>query len=145
MIQNFIKKNHLDWQRPFKLRWVRQQATVASRDRKIQDSFLKNLYGLWSGGVIGLYFFENETVTVNESRYPEMIHNFYGRNWTVLAWMTFTFNKFLRKKFLNRVISRRGDRNWLPTSCDLRPCDVKSTLTVQRRFNASKMKFVKLL
>jgi len=51
--------------------------------------------GLWSGGVIGTYFFENEvgaTVTVNGLRYREMINDLV-RNWMVLIWTTFTFNK----------------------------------------------------
>ena len=29
----------------------------------------------------------------------------------------------LREKFPDRVISRRGDNNWPPRSCDLTPCD----------------------
>lgn len=29
----------------------------------------------------------------------------------------------LREKFPDRVISRRGDHNWPPRSCDLTPCD----------------------
>ena len=29
----------------------------------------------------------------------------------------------LREKFPDRVISRKGDHNWPPRSCDLTPCD----------------------
>ena len=95
--------------------------------------------GLWSGGVIGPYFFENEvgsTVTVNGLRYREMINDFL---WSELDGIDLdnvyfqqdgatchTSNEtiaLLREKFPDRVISRRGDHNWPPRSCDLTPCD----------------------
>jgi hypothetical protein len=31
--------------------------------------------------------------------------------------------ELLREKFLDRVISRKGDHNWPPRSCDLTPYD----------------------
>lgn len=95
--------------------------------------------GLWAGGVIGPYFFENaagNVVTVNGVRYRNMITNFL---WPELHDMDLenmwfqqdgatchTGNEtidLLREKFPGRVISRRGDIDWPPRSCDLTPLD----------------------
>lgn len=95
--------------------------------------------GLWAGGIIGPYFFQNEAgqaVTVNGVRYREMITNFL---WPELEDMDVddmwfqqdgatchTANEtmaLLRNKFNGRVISRNGDVNWPPRSCDLTPLD----------------------
>lgn len=95
--------------------------------------------GLWAGGVIGPYFFENEVgqaVTVNGVRYREMITDFL---WPEIEDMDLddmwfqqdgatchTANEtmaLLREKFNGRVISCRGDVNWPPRSCDLTPLD----------------------
>src|ERR1700712_2636076 len=91
--------------------------------------------GLWSSGVIGPYFFENDagaTVTVNGLRYREMINNFlwpeldgidldrvYFQQDGATCHTSNETNGLLREKFQNRVISRRGDHNWPPRFCDL--------------------------
>jgi hypothetical protein len=95
--------------------------------------------GFWAGGVIGPYFFENnegETVTVNAQRYRTMLTDFL---WPILDEMDVGDVYFqqdgatshtsgetialLRQRFPGRVISRRGDINWPPRSCDLTPLD----------------------
>lgn len=95
--------------------------------------------GLWAGGIIGPYFFENEdgvAITVNGERYRSMIRNFL---WPRLDDMNFrnmwfhqdgatchtaqTTIDILHERFEGRVISRRGDVNWPPRSCDLTPLD----------------------
>lgn len=94
---------------------------------------------LWSGGVVGPYFFENDkgvAVTVNSERYGRMIEDFL---WPKLEdfdredmWFqqdgatchtTRANLTLLRKKFSGRIISRFGDINWPPRSCDLTPLD----------------------
>ena len=91
--------------------------------------------GLWAGGVIGPFFFENEpsqAVTINGIRYRAMISNFL---WDQLddmdleeMWLkkdgatchtTRETIDLLRQRY--RVISRNGDVNWPPRSCDLTP------------------------
>ena len=87
----------------------------------------------------GVLFFLNEpgaAVSVIGLRYQTMINEFL---WPELEDMNVddvyfpqdgatchksgeTIN-FLRKKFLGRVISRNGDYNWPPRSCDLTPID----------------------
>lgn len=95
--------------------------------------------GFWAGGVIGPYFFENEAgdaVTVTGERYRNMIMEFL---WPQLEGMEFEDMWFqqdgatshtaretialLSEKFPARLISRNGDQNWPPRSCDLTPCD----------------------
>ena len=88
--------------------------------------------GVWAGGVIGPYFFENEAgnaLTVNGLSYRNMITEFL---WSKLDGMDMdgaTFHtarettELLREKFHGRVISRNDDQNWPPRSCDLTPCD----------------------
>jgi len=93
---------------------------------------------LWSKGVIGPYFFEDangQTVTVNSERYGRMIRDFF---WPAIEdhdlddmWFqdgatshtTRPIMALLREKFPGRVISRFGDVNWPPRSCDLTPLD----------------------
>lgn len=94
---------------------------------------------LWSGGVIGPYFFENdkgETVTVNSERYGRMITEYF---WPAIEdkdvddmWFqqdgatchtTRPNMAELRTKFHGRIISRFGDANWPSRSCDLSPLD----------------------
>lgn len=94
---------------------------------------------IWSGGVIGPYFFQTEdgaAVTVNGERYRAMITNFL---WQELVDMDLTDIWFqqdgatshtaratvdlLHTRFPGRVISRNGDVNWPPRSCDLTPLD----------------------
>lgn len=95
--------------------------------------------GFWSGGIIGPYFFENEageTVTVNGLRYRTMINDFLWPELDDIDVDDVYFQQdgatchtsndtiaLLREKFPGRVISRRGDRNWPPRSCDLTPLD----------------------
>ncbi|CAH2099714.1 unnamed protein product [Euphydryas editha] len=95
---------------------------------------------IWSGGVIGPYFFENDegvTQTVNSDRYSHMITEFFF--WREIEDMdvenmwfqqdgatshtTRPVLALLREKFPGRVISRFGNVNWPPRSCDLSPLD----------------------
>lgn len=99
--------------------------------------------GLWSGGIIGPYFFENqrgEAVTVNGERYRQMITNFVwpeldemdlGEMWFQQDGATChtsdeTMN-VLKEKFGESIISKSSQRqttvNWPPRSCDLTPLD----------------------
>ncbi|GFU08102.1 putative transposable element [Trichonephila clavipes] len=94
---------------------------------------------LWTGGIIGPYFFKNDeghNVTVNGDRYRAMITNFFipelnnhdvQELWfqqdgatchTALA----TIDS-LKDTFGDRLISRFGPVNWPPRSCDLTPLD----------------------
>ena len=81
---------------------------------------------LWAGGLIGRYFFEDETrkaVTVNGDRYRHMITQFL---WPQLQdlnvedlWFqqdgatnhTAVETTLLRERFPTRLISRNGDQN----------------------------------
>ena len=95
--------------------------------------------GFWVGRIIGPYFFENEagaTVSVNVLRYRTMINRCL---WPELEDMNVddvylqqdgaTWHTsgetigLLCEKFPGRVISRNGDYNWPPRSCDLTPLD----------------------
>lgn len=95
--------------------------------------------GFWAGGVIGPYFFENDNgvaVTVNGERYRSMITNFF---WPEIENMDLDNMWFqqddatchtahatmdvLHEQFPDMVISRGGDVNWPPRSCDLTPLD----------------------
>jgi hypothetical protein len=96
--------------------------------------------GFWAGGVIGPYFFENKAgkaVTVNGVRYRDMITEFL---WPQLDGMDMEdtwyqqdgatchtarqTTELLREKFPGRAISRSGEQNWPPRSCDLTPRDL---------------------
>lgn len=94
--------------------------------------------GLWSGGVIGPYFFEDAdgtSLTVNSARYQEMLLNFVWPAVDTLpeeSWFqqdgapchtARTTMDILRQKFPERLISRNGIINWPPRSCDLNPLD----------------------
>lgn len=107
----------------------------------------KNLYpqrvtvwcGIWAGGVIGPYFFENEegaTVTVNAERYRGMltdflwprlddmdVDNLYFQQDGATSHTSHETVALLSEKFPERLISRNGDINWPPRSCDLTPPD----------------------
>jgi len=94
---------------------------------------------LWSGGVIGPYFFENaagEAVTVNGVRYREMLSEFLWPELDNIDLDDIWFQQdgatphfanetitLLRTKFPGRIIARNGDVNWPPRSCDLTPLD----------------------
>ncbi|EFN75581.1 hypothetical protein EAI_08637, partial [Harpegnathos saltator] len=94
--------------------------------------------GFWAGGVIGPYFFENdvgEAITVNGERYRTMITNFFWpklNDMDVDMWFqqdgatchtADATVDILHERFEGMVISRRGDVNWAPCSCDLTPLD----------------------
>lgn len=95
--------------------------------------------GLWSKGIIGRYFFgndEGQTVTVNSQRYHEMLENFLWSELEGLDLDEVWFQQdgatshttranidFLHTHFPDRLISRLGDINWPPRSCDLTPLD----------------------
>ena len=89
--------------------------------------------------MIGPYFFENaagNAVTVNGVRYRDMITNFLWEELNGIDLEDIFFQQddatchtadetmqLLQTKFHGRVISRRGDVNWPPRSCDLTPLD----------------------
>ena len=97
------------------------------------------LCDFWAGGIIGPYFFENEAgaaVSVNGLRYRTMINEFlwpemedmdvddvYYQQDGVTCHTGGESIGLLREKFPGRVISRNGDYNWPPRSCDLTPLD----------------------
>lgn len=94
---------------------------------------------LWSGGIIGPFFFENEAgdaVTVNGERYRAMITQFFVPQLEDIALDDMWFQQdgatchtaretmtVLHESFPGRVICRFGDQNWPPRSCDLTPLD----------------------
>lgn len=93
--------------------------------------------GLWAGGIIGPNFFENDdgiAITVNEERYRSMITNLFWLKWIYLdvdemwfqqdgatCYTTHATMDILCKRFEGMVMSRGGDVNWPPRSCDLTP------------------------
>lgn len=95
--------------------------------------------GLWAEGVIGPYFFENHeenAVTVNAVRYRSMITDFLWQELEGVDIEEVWFQQdgatchttretidLLQTRFPGRVISRNGDINWPPRSCDLTPLD----------------------
>ena len=96
--------------------------------------------GFWAGGIIRPYFFENETgqaATVNGARYRDMITQFFLPKLDDVANIWFQLDPYhtatchtanetiqlLHEIFPGRVLSRFGDQNWLPRSCDLTPLD----------------------
>ncbi|GFT95408.1 transposable element Tc3 transposase [Trichonephila clavipes] len=94
---------------------------------------------LWAGGIIGLYFFENDeghNVTVNGDRYRAMITNFFIPELNNHDVQELWFQQdgatchtasatidLLKDTFGDRLISRFGPVNWPPRSCDLTPLD----------------------
>lgn len=94
---------------------------------------------LWSGGIIGPFFFENDegnALTVTGVRYRDMINNFFVPELEDLSLENMWFQQdgatchtaretlaLLREHFPGRVISRFGDENFPPRSCDLTPLD----------------------
>lgn len=95
--------------------------------------------GFWSGGIIGPFFFENEegaSVTVNGEHYRAMLSDFFfeqieeedlddiwfQQDGATCHTANATIN-VLRPTFQNRIISKNGDVNWPPRSCDLTPLD----------------------
>lgn len=95
--------------------------------------------GFWAGGIIGPFFFENdvgEAITVNGERYRRMITDlflpalddmglddmWFQQDGATCHTADATMN-ILQQRFAGMVISRRGDVNWPPRSCDLTPLD----------------------
>lgn len=94
---------------------------------------------IWANGIIGPYFFENQQgkpAAVNTSTYQQMLNGFLlpklqtmdiGNKWFQhdgASWHTQSQTvDILRKKFPGRVISKNGDINFPPRSCDLSPVD----------------------
>lgn len=95
--------------------------------------------GFWAGGVIGPYFFENdvgEAITINGERYRTMLTDFFWPKLNDMEVDDMWFQQdgatchtadatmdILHERFEGMVISRRGDVNWPPRSCDLTPLD----------------------
>lgn len=95
--------------------------------------------GFWAGGIIGPFFFENatgEAITVNAARYRDMIMRFlvpklqdvdvndmWFQQDGATCHTTRETIQLLHESFPGRVISRFGDQNWPPRSCDLTPLD----------------------
>lgn len=93
----------------------------------------------WAGGVIGPYFFESaagNALNVNGARYRKMLTEFLWPDLDHIDVQDMFFQQdgatchtaretmvLLRTKFPDRVISRFGDENWPPRSCDLTPMD----------------------
>ncbi|CAG9824599.1 unnamed protein product, partial [Phaedon cochleariae] len=104
--------------------------------------------GFWSGGVIGPYFFENdigEAITVNGERYRSMINKLFWPELNDMDVDDMWFQQdgatchtandtmgILHKRFEGRVISRRGDVNWPPRSCDLTPLYFLLSMLISR-------------
>ncbi|GFT25475.1 DUF4817 domain-containing protein [Trichonephila clavipes] len=92
---------------------------------------------LWTGGIIGPYFFKNDeclNVTVNGDRYRAMITNFFSPELNNHDVQELWFQQdgatchtaratidLLKDTFDDRLISRFGPVNWPPRSCDLTP------------------------
>ncbi|XP_055308971.1 uncharacterized protein LOC129572881 [Sitodiplosis mosellana] len=95
--------------------------------------------GLWAGGIIGPYFFENDdgrAVSINGERYREMLQYFF---WSEIEGMDLSDIWFqqdgarphttpetlavIEERFPNRIISQKAEVEWPPRSCDLTPLD----------------------
>lgn len=95
--------------------------------------------GLWSKGIIGPYFFEDDvgrTVTINSHRYHAMIKDFFLPELETVDVDDVYFQQDgapvhttraniaqLNEFFGDRVISRNANVNWPARSCDLTPLD----------------------
>jgi hypothetical protein len=104
--------------------------------------------------VIGPYFFENEAgnaVTVNGVRYRNMITEFLWPQLEGIDMEDMWFQEdgatchtaretteLLQEMFPGRVISRSGDQNWPPSSCDLTPRNFFLWVFVKSRVYANK-------
>lgn len=89
--------------------------------------------------LVRFFFFENDdgvTVTVNAERYQRMLTEFlwpaldeinrddvYFQQDGATSHTSRDTTALLREKFPGRLISRNGDVNWPPRSCDLTPLD----------------------
>ncbi|XP_012057463.1 PREDICTED: uncharacterized protein LOC105620583 [Atta cephalotes] len=96
--------------------------------------------GFWSGGIIGPYFFQNEAdvaITVNGERYRSMqlkqllvpkmddmdTDNMWFQQDSATCHTPHATVDILHERFEGMIISRGGDVNWPPKSCDLTPLD----------------------
>lgn len=95
--------------------------------------------GLSSEGVIGPYFFEDgegKACTVNGERYRKMLTDFLSPQLDNINVENLWFQQdgstchtakatisLLKTKFPGRIISKYGDINWPPRSCDMTPLD----------------------
>jgi len=106
------------------------------------------------GADFGPYFFENEAgnaVTVNGVSYRNKIMEFLWPKLDDIEMEGIWFQQvggtchnaretteLLREGFPGRVISRNGNKNWPPRSCDLTPCDFFLWGFVKSRVYANK-------
>ncbi|CAK9806570.1 hypothetical protein ANTPLA_LOCUS4939 [Anthophora plagiata] len=111
----------------------------AMKEKSLHPKKITVWCGFWSKGVIGPFFFENENkdaVTVNGAPYNETIidylwlkvngidiSNVYFQQDGATPHTTRENITLLRSKFNGRLISRNGDVNWPPRSCDLTSSD----------------------
>lgn len=85
---------------------------------------------VWCDCVIGPYFFENdidEDITINgepitDFFWPKLNNMWLLQDGTTCHTADATMD-ILHERFEGMVISRRGDMNWPPISCDLTPLD----------------------
>lgn len=111
--------------------------------------------GIWAGGVIGPYFFEDEEdeapQIVTGERYRAMITSFLWPKVDAIGVADLWYQQdgapchtandtieLLRNKFDGRVISINGDKPWPPRSCDLSPLDYFLWGYVKERVYADK-------
>lgn len=116
-------------------------------EKNPKETFVRPLYpqkctvwcGLHAGGIIGPYFFKNQTgnrVMVNGYRYRTMIKDYFFENMDNVEPNEVWFQQdgatchtatetidLLRTQFSDKIISRYGPVNWPPRSCDLTPVD----------------------
>ena len=114
--------------------------------------------GFWAGGVIEQFCFENDqgtAVTVNGEQYRDMISTQLWLKLEELEIDSFWFQHdgttchisretlaVLHKKYLERVISLHGDKEWPPRSCDLTPCDFFLWGFVTSKIYANKLRTI---
>ena len=92
--------------------------------------------GFWPGGIVGPYFFGNEAAIVNGARYRNAITRFFPPKLDDIDAADTQFRRddatrrtadetirLPHETFPGRVLSRFGDQNWPPGSCDLTPLD----------------------
>lgn len=96
--------------------------------------------GLYSGGLIGPYFFENKedevALSVNGERYRAMLNDFLWPKLDLIDMPDMWFQQdgatchtaratldLIGSRFGERVISQFADNEWPPRSCDLTPLD----------------------
>lgn len=104
-------------------------------EEPLHDQKVSVWCGIYAGGIIGPYFFENsrgKAVTVNGPRYREMITDFLQQELQDRELNNYWFQQdgatahtaaetidLLKPMFPNRLISKNGDFDWPPRSPDL--------------------------